>query len=78
MAKIAKFAIFTLLKFKPQYMEQLPNDVMILFSYINTKLRDEYSSLDALCEDLDIDRNRLLERLAQAGFEYDANLNKFL
>lgn len=59
-------------------MEQLPNDVMILFSYINTKLRDEYSSLDALCDDLDIDRNMLVERLAQAGFEYDANLNKFL
>ncbi len=59
-------------------MEQLPNDVMILFSYINTKLRDEYSSLDALCDDLDVDRNLLVERLAQAGFEYDANLNKFL
>ena len=58
-------------------MDNLPKDVMILFSYINTKLRDNYGSLDELCEDLAVDRDSLTERLAQAGFEYDADLNKF-
>ncbi len=50
---------------------------MILFSYINTMLRDKYSSLDELCDDLDIDRNRLTDKLAQAGFEYNPIQNKF-
>ena len=55
----------------------LPKDPMILFSYINMKLRDFYSDLDALCEDLDIDRNDLEKTLSAAGFEYNKELNKF-
>jgi len=30
----------------------LPQDPMILLSYLNTKLRDFYPTLDALCDDL--------------------------
>ncbi len=30
----------------------LPQDPVILLSYINTRLRDSYSSLEALCDDL--------------------------
>ena len=41
------------------------------------KLRDEYSSLDALCEDLDVDRNTLCDKLAAAGFEYLPEQNRF-
>ena len=33
----------------------LPQDPMILLSYLNTKLRDFYPTLDALCDDLQID-----------------------
>lgn len=58
-------------------MENLPSDITILFSYINTKLRDEYSSLDALCDDMNINKEDLLCRLAEGGFEYNAELNKF-
>ena len=46
-------------------------------SWVNMKLRDFYGSLDKLCEDLEIDRNELEDRLAKAGFEYNAELNKF-
>ena len=28
----------------------LPKDPMLLLSVVNTKLRDQYTSLDALCE----------------------------
>lgn len=59
-------------------MENLPQDPFILFSYINTKLRDNYSSLDILCEDLDIDKNELTKKLATIGMTYDASLNKFV
>ena len=58
-------------------MDNLPKDPMMLVSLINMKLRDFYPSLDALCEDMDIDKGQLLEKLASAGFEYNQNLNKF-
>lgn len=59
-------------------MENLPQDPFILFSYINTKLRDNYSSLDILCEDLDIDKDELIKKLKTIGMTYDAFLNKFV
>ena len=50
---------------------------MMLFSFINMKLRDEYPSLDALCSDMDIDRAALEAQLKEAGFEYNESANKF-
>ena len=58
-------------------MDKLPKDPAILMSYINTKLRDVYPSLDALCDDMHIDRADLEERLKQGGFEYSPQFNKF-
>ncbi len=55
----------------------IPNDPIILFSYINTKLRDHYASLDLLCEDLAINKEDLIKKLGEAGFEYNEELNKF-
>ena len=56
----------------------LPKDPMILFSVINLKLRDYYSNLDVLCEDMDVDKEELLAALAAAGFEYDKEHNCFV
>lgn len=56
---------------------ELPNDPNMLLSFINMKLRDFYPSLDALCQDMDIDRERLLARLNAAGYEYNEQQNKF-
>ena len=55
----------------------LPKDPMILLSVVNTKLRDEYDSLEALCEDLDVDRTELELKLEEVGFRYDAARNRF-
>lgn len=55
----------------------LPNDPIMLMSVINTKLRDIYPSLDDLCEDMDISRSELEEKLRTAGFEYDPEQNRF-
>jgi hypothetical protein len=55
----------------------LPKDPMILLSVVNTKLRDEYDSLDALCEDLDLDRAELEEKLGALGFVYDPGQKRF-
>lgn len=56
----------------------LPKDPILLFSVVNMKLRDFYSSLDALCDDLDEDKNEITERLSAAGYEYDENFNQFV
>ncbi|MCM1451552.1 MAG: DUF4250 domain-containing protein [Clostridium sp.] len=58
-------------------LSSLPQDPAMLMSYINTKLRDDYPSLDALCEDLHIDKAALSEALAKGGFEYSESNNKF-
>lgn len=58
-------------------MTDYPKDPAMLMSWTNLKLRDYYKSLDKLCDDLEIDRNELENRLKQAGFEYNAELNKF-
>lgn len=55
----------------------LPQDPYILLSFVNTKLRDEYSSLSSLCGALDADQRELAEKLAGAGYAYDPAANQF-
>lgn len=56
----------------------LPQDPIILLSYVNTKLRDEYNSLDELCAFLDANREELVRRLEAVGYTYDEDKNRFL
>lgn len=56
----------------------LPQDPNMLYSLINMKLRDEYPSLSSLCEGLDINEADLRRQLADAGFRYDAENNRFV
>ena len=56
---------------------RLPSDPIMLMSVLNTKLRDAYDSLEALCDDLQLDRAELTGRLHEAGFDYDPARNQF-
>ena len=56
----------------------LPKDPILLLSVVNMKLRDFYSSLDALCDDLDEDKNDMIKILSAAGYVYDEELNQFV
>lgn len=56
----------------------LPNDPIMLYSVVNMKLRDFYSNLDALCEDLNVDKEELITKLSAAGYEYDEEENQFV
>ena len=56
----------------------LPKDPMILLSYLNTKLRDDYSTLEELCRSLDLDRDELEQRLAALDYRYAPELNRFV
>lgn len=55
----------------------LPNDPVMLLSVINTQLRDNYSSLDDLCDSCDIEKSELINKLAQIDYEYNPDLNQF-
>ncbi len=56
----------------------IPQDPVLLLSYINLKLRDYYSSLDALCDDLDISKSDLIEKLKTINYEYSEEQNQFI
>ena len=55
----------------------VPNDPVILLSYINTKLRDEYPSFDELCKSLDLSADDIAAKLAGIEYSYNKERNCF-
>ena len=55
----------------------LTQDPNILLSVVNTKLRDEYPSLEYLCVGMDADQAELTEKLGALGYAYDPDTNQF-
>ena len=59
----------------------IPQDPVILLSYINTQLRDNYKGLEALADGLDISRDELdliAKKLHSIGYEYNESNNQFV
>ena len=56
----------------------IPNDPMILLSFVNTKLRDFYPSLDKMCDDLGCSKEETESKLSAIDYKYNAELNKFV
>lgn len=56
----------------------LPQDAMILLSAVNTKLRDFYPSLKAMCEDMNVSESEIKSKLEGIGYEYSEELNRFV
>lgn len=59
-------------------LDNLPKDPMLCMSVVNTKLRDYYQTLDLLCQDLEIDKEALIDKLRMIDYEYDAECNQFV
>lgn len=57
-------------------LENLPPKVLL--SVINTKLRDYYHTLDDLCDDLHLDKDKIIQKLASINYNYDEKLNQFI
>lgn len=55
----------------------LPKDPVLLLSYVNTQLRDFYSSLEAFCEDKEVNQEELEASLAQIDYHYNPSANRF-
>ena len=52
-------------------------DPVMLMSIVNMKIRDEFGDLDALVKYFDIDKDKLVARLASAGFDYLPEAKQF-
>ena len=50
----------------------------MLLSYVNTKLRDEFSSLDEFCACMDISRDDIIKVLSAVGYDYSEKHNSFI
>ena len=55
----------------------LPKDPMILLSFVNTKLRDEFTDLEEFCKEEDISIESLKEQLESIGFPYNETIRQF-
>ena len=56
----------------------IPKDPVMLLSFVNLKLRDFYQSLDAMCEDMDLDKKELEQKLAGIDYHYNKERNQFV
>ncbi len=57
--------------------DAIPQDPVILLSYVNTFLRDSYGSLEALCEDRGLSATELEEKMAAIDYHYSPERNRF-
>lgn len=56
----------------------IPQDSVILLSYVNTKLRDQYSSLEQMCHDMGVNQREIEQKLAGMDYAYDSARNQFV
>lgn len=56
----------------------IPKDPVMLLSYVNTQLRDNYSTLEDFAASNDIAESEITEKLAAIGYTYDAAQNRFV
>ena len=58
-------------------MDILPKDPVMLMSFVNMKLRDEFRTLEDLCASYGIDETELKARLETAGFDWMPGIRQF-
>ncbi len=56
----------------------IPKNPVMLLSFINMKLRDYYQNIEALCDDLEIQQQELVDTLSGIDYSYDRKLNQFI
>lgn len=59
-------------------MAVIPKDPVMLLSYMNTQLRDYYSTLDECCSSLGVEKEGITAALAGIDYHYEAEKNQFI
>lgn len=55
----------------------IPQNPVMLLSFVNTKLRDKFDSLEAFCDYYDVSQEEIEEKLKQIDYYYQKNINQF-
>ncbi|MDE6018782.1 MAG: DUF4250 domain-containing protein [Muribaculaceae bacterium] len=58
-------------------MDLLPKDPVMLMSFVNMKLRDEYRTLEEFCHSYGLDATKLKANLETAGFDWHPDIRQF-
>ncbi|HIZ79871.1 MAG TPA: DUF4250 domain-containing protein [Candidatus Lachnoclostridium stercorigallinarum] len=56
----------------------VPKDPAMLLSYVNTQLRDNYPSLEEMCQALGESREEIEKTLGTIDYEYSPEQNRFV
>ncbi len=56
----------------------IPKEPVMLLSFVNLKLRDFYKDLDSMCEELDVEKEEILQKLETIDYHYDKEQNQFV
>ena len=60
------------------HYEKLPNDPIMLLSFLNTQLRDNFGSLDDLLASFQLNRQEIIEKMSGIDYTYDTSVNQFV
>ena len=56
----------------------MPKDPVMLLSFVNTQLRDNYNSLEELCKYYMISEEEITNKLKSINYEYNNEKNQFI
>lgn len=55
----------------------IPKDPYMLLSFINTKLRDDFDSLDNFCDSYNTNKQEIVKKLEDISYKYICSENQF-
>ena len=56
----------------------VPQDPIILVSFVNTKLRDQFATLEELCQTYELNQAELCQTLDSIDYQHDETTNQFV
>lgn len=59
-------------------MPPLPKDPIILLSFTNMQLRNNYKSLTEFCKAFMIEEKYIVDKLLAIDYQYNSNTNQFI
>ena len=56
----------------------MPKAPVMLLSFINTQLRDNYNTLEELCKSYMVSEKEITDKLKTINYEYNTEKNQFI
>lgn len=56
----------------------MPKDPVMLLSFVNTQLRDNYNTLEELCKSYMVSEEEITDKLNTINYKYNSEKNQFV